>query len=362
MPTGPEQILPLFGIDAHSCRIAPHGRGSIHETYRVETPDRVLILQKINRVAFPDPESVMDNIVRATRHLAAKLRDDPDAERRVLTFLPTLNGRRLAQGEDGSCWRCSRFVERTRCLRELRSPESAYEAAFAFAEFARLLSDLPPPKLKETIPHFHDAPLRLLACERAARKDVCGRVDGAKRELAEMEELSFLAPWIADARNKGAVPERIVHNDTKIDNALFDEATGKAVCIIDLDTIMPGSALSDFGDFVRVAANPLPDDAPFPEQAELRLAFFEASARGFLEGWRGQLTKQEIELMPLSGACIAFELAARFLTDHLSGDVYFRTEQPGRNLIRCRMQLRMARQMFERRSDLERIVRAAAHL
>lgn len=352
------RILRKFGFDVRTCDIAPFGNGHIHETFRVAVPGGALLLQRISKAAFPHPGDLMENIVRVTGHLRRKLGSVPDAFRRVPAPLPAADGRFFAHATDGSAWRLWRFAERTRSFSALPSPALACEAAFAFAEFVRRLSDLPPPPLHEVVPHFHDAPRRLRACEEAFARDVRGRAREAEKEVAEIRSLSFLADAIAKPLERGEIPLRIVHNDTKPDNVLFDESEDKAVCVVDLDTVMPGSILCDFGDFVRAACSPVADDADDPLLADVRISFFEAAARGFRKGWGDMPTQAELDLMPIAGACVAFELATRFLTDHLNGDVYFRIDRSGRNLSRCRTQLRIARRMLEERRTLERIVRA----
>ncbi len=354
------RILRKFGFDVRACDVAPFGNGHIHETFRVVLPCGALLLQHINEAVFPHPDALMENIVRVTEHLRRKIGTAPFSCRRVLTPLPASDGRFVAHGTDGSAWRLCRFEERTRSFSALPSPALACEAALAFSEFVRNLSDLPPPALHEVIPHFHDAPRRLRACEEASERDICGRAREVKREVAEIRSLSFLADAIAGPLERGEIPLRIVHNDTKPDNVLFDETENKAVCVVDLDTVMSGSILYDFGDFVRAACSPVSDDADDPILADVRIPFFEAAARGFRKGWGDMPTHAELDLMPIAGACVAFELAMRFLTDHLDGDIYFRIDRPGRNLSRCRAQLRVVRRMLEERKSLERIVRALA--
>ena len=329
------------------------GSGHINDTFAltVEKPasDAYVrfVLQRINPHVFPDPLAVMDNIVRVTRHLREKYAILPDAARRVLTVIPTKDAKPCRFDEEGVCWRCYRMIEGAGTVDAVREPVQARTASFAFARFARDLSDLPPPRLHETIPAFHDTPARLRTLDAIAAEDRLGRVVFASQELAEINAMRHLAAPIMDAFAAGLIPERITHNDTKINNVMLDEVTGEGICVVDLDTVMPGLALYDFGDLVRVAANPAREDSGRLNNLEARRDMYEACAEGFLEGFGGYLTVQETELMPIAGAVITFELAVRFLSDYLDGDRYFKTLRPGHNLDRARTQIALARSLEE---------------
>lgn len=222
----------------------------------------------------------------------------------------------------------------------LAGPEQAHEAARAFGEFQRRLVDLPAPPLHETIPGFHATPARLAALEQAASADRVGRVAGARAELASVlsAQRRQLAHGLERARGSGTLRERVVHNDAKIANVLFDVTTGEALCVVDLDTVMPGLALYDYGDLVRSAAGTAAEDAP-PEEVEVRPDLIEALAAGFIDGARDTLSREERALMPLAAMVITLEQAVRFLTDHLDGDRYYRISRPGQNVDRFRAQL-----------------------
>jgi hypothetical protein len=338
-----------FELGGRVVSAAAFGSGHINDTFAltVEKPasDACVrfVLQRINPHVFPNPLAVMDNIVRVTRHLREKYAILPNAGRRVLTVVPTKEAKPCMFDEDGACWRCYRMIEGAHTVDAVREPARARTASFAFARFARDLSDLPPPRLQETIPAFHDTPARLRTLDAIVEEDRLGRVDSAARELAEIDAMRHLAPLITDAFAAGLVPERITHNDTKINNVMLDTATNEAICVIDLDTVMPGLALYDFGDLVRVAANPAREDAGKIENLKARRDMYDACAEGFLAGFDGYLTGQEIALMPVAGAVIAFELAVRFLSDYLDGDRYFKTGRPGQNLDRARTQIALAR-------------------
>ena len=338
-----------FELGGRVVSAAAFGSGHINDTFAltVEKPasDACVrfVLQRINPHVFPNPLAVMDNIVRVTRHLREKYAILPDAGRRVLTVVPTKEAKPCMFDGDGACWRCYRMVEGAHTVDVVREPAQARTASFAFARFARDLSDLPPPRLQETIPAFHDTPARLRALDAVVAEDRIGRVASAARELAEVNAMRHLAPLVTDAFAAGLIPERITHNDTKINNVMLDSATGEAICVVDLDTVMPGLALYDFGDLVRVAANPAREDAGKLEKLEARRDMYDACAEGFLAGFDGYLTDQEIRLMPVAGAVITFELAVRFLSDYLDGDRYFKTARPCHNLDRARTQIALAR-------------------
>ena len=325
------------------------GSGHINDTFALTVAKPAsdaavrFVLQRVNPRVFPDPAEVMDNIVRVTRHLREKYAILPDAARRVMTVVPAKDARPYHLDAEGACWRCYRMIEGAHTVDAVQTVEQARTAAFAFARFARDLSDLPPPRLHETIPGFHDTPARLRTLEKLAEEDRLRRADSASRELAELRAMKHLAPLIADAAASGTIPERITHNDTKINNVMLDDETGEGICIVDLDTVMPGYALYDFGDLVRVAANPAREDAGRLGGLAARRDMYQASAEGFAEGFGGYLTEQELKLMPMAGAVITFELAVRFLSDYLDGDRYFKTSRPGHNLDRARTQIALAR-------------------
>lgn len=338
----------FFELGGRPVSAVAFGSGHINDTFAltVEKPasDAFVrfVLQRINPHVFPDPLAVMDNIVRVTRHLRGKYAILPDAARRVLTVVPTKEAKPCVFDEEGACWRCYRMIEDAHTVDAVREPAQARTAAFAFARFARDLSDLPPPRLHETIPAFHDTPARLRVLDAVVAEDRLGRVASAARELAEIDAMRHLAAPITDAFAAGLIPERITHNDTKINNVMLDTNTGEAICVVDLDTVMPGLALYDFGDLVRVAANPAREDSGRLKALEARRDMYEACTDGFLKGFGGYLTAQEIDLMPIAGAVITFELAVRFLSDYLDGDRYFKTSRPGHNLDRARTQIALA--------------------
>ena len=340
----------------------PYGSGHINDTYQVSarlsgTPVHYL-LQRINHEIFKQPDRVMENIVRVTGHLHGKLEaaGDSDVSRKALTVVPARDGLPYLRDAEGNWWRLYLFIERAQTYDIIDSDRQAFEAARAFARFQNQLSDLPAPRLFETIPAFHNTLSRLKALDAAVAADVCGRKAEVAAEIAFVEERRVQCGRLLERNVRGEIPERITHNDTKINNVMLDDGTGEGVCVIDLDTVMPGLALYDFGDMVRSATAAAREDERDLSKVGSRIGMFEALARGYLSE-AAFLLPAEIEELVFSGRLITLTIGIRFLTDYLSGDVYFRTHRPGQNLDRCRTQLQMVRSMEAQALAMETIVR-----
>jgi Ser/Thr protein kinase RdoA (MazF antagonist) len=340
----------------------PYGSGHINDTYKIAarlagTPVNYLV-QRVNHAIFKQPERVMANILRVTEHLRGKLAaaGDPDATRKALTVVPARDGLPYVRDAEGNWWRLYLFIEQARTYDIIESERQAYEAAKAFARFQNLLADLPAPRLHETIPAFHNTLSRLAALDAAVAADACGRKAEVAAEIAFVEERREQCGRLLARHARGEIPERITHNDTKINNVMLDDATGEGVCVIDLDTVMPGLALYDFGDMVRSATAASKEDERDLSKVGSRLGMFEALARGYLSE-AAFLLPAEVEELVFSGRLITLTIAIRFLTDYLSGDVYFRTHRPGQNLDRCRTQLQMVRSLEAQSPAMEAIVR-----
>jgi Ser/Thr protein kinase RdoA (MazF antagonist) len=340
----------------------PYGSGHINDTYKVSArlagaPVNYLV-QRINHAIFKAPDQVMENVVRVTRHLRGKLAaaGDPDATRKALTVVPSHVGLPYVRDEEGNWWRMYLFIEQARTYDVIESERQAFEAARSFARFQNLLADLPAPRLHETIPAFHNTLSRLKALDAASAADVCGRRAEVAAELAFVEERREPCGRLLERHARGEIPERITHNDTKINNVMLDDTTGEGVCVIDLDTVMPGLALYDFGDMMRSATAAAKEDEQDLSKVGSRIGMFEALARGYLSE-AAFLLPAEIEELVFSGQLITLTIAIRFLTDYLAGDLYFRTHRPGQNLDRCRTQLQMVRSMEAQAGAMEAIVR-----
>jgi len=317
--------------------------GLINETY-VATYDQGgapvrYIHQKLNGNVFKKPAAVMQNIECVTAHIRRKLeaRGMDQVTRRVLTVIPTRTGAAFCEDDDGHFWRTFIFIEGAQTHADIQTPAQAFYVGQAYGEFQSLLRDLPG-RLAETIPHFHDTPKRFAALLAAVKKDCCGRAAGAGPEIEFALQRRAMTGVIVDAMAKGEIPERITHNDTKFNNVMLDAATGRALCVVDLDTVMPGCALYDFGDMVRSATNTAAEDERNLTRVTMDMARFKQLAKGYLSQTKSFLTRREKELLAFSGKLISFELGLRFLTDHLNGDTYFHASRPGQNLDRCRVQ------------------------
>ncbi len=357
----PDDILHQFApadqvLDIRLCKF-----GHINGTYVIRTRspegERQFVLQRINHHVFRDPETLMSNIMRVTTFLRQKImQEGGDPERETLTLIPTREGRLYLTTPDGDYWRGYRFIEGARSYMQAERPEQLYQAARAFGRFLRRLDDFPAEELHETIPDFHHTPKRFQALMQAVEADPLNRAHEVRDLIALAQARVDKLGWIADALERGELPQRVTHNDTKFNNVLIDDVTGEGVCVVDLDTVMPGTSLYDFGDFVNTATSTGAEDERDLARVNLNLDFFEAIARGFLHETRDALTSLEKEWLSLSGWLITFELAMRFLTDHINGDRYFRIHRPNHNLDRARSKFKLAAEMEAHQDDMTRIV------
>jgi Ser/Thr protein kinase RdoA (MazF antagonist) len=351
----PGRLLALQGI----------GGGLIHEsyvaTYEVSGQRRRYVHQRINTEVFRSPDALMDNIVRVTAHLRSKLAQGgcTDLDRRALSLVLARNAKRYCRDEAGGYWRTYRYIEGTRTCQSVDSRQRAFEAARAFGGFVDALADLPGPRLAETIPHFHDTPRRFQALADAVQRDPVGRAEGAKAELEFAWGRRSLGDLSAALHASGGLTERVVHNDTKVSNVLFDSATGEALCVVDLDTVMPGLVLHDFGDLVRSSVAAGSDSSTGSGAPTVRLRVFEALVAGYLAGTEDRLSEQETALLARAGQVVALELGIRFLKDYLEGDRYFKVERPGQNLDRCRRQFALLLDLERNEGAMARAVERA---
>jgi Ser/Thr protein kinase RdoA (MazF antagonist) len=356
------RIVEAFATEGRLSALEPQKGGHINESWvaTCEGPGgrRRYLLQHVNRYVFRQPELVMANMVRVTRHVAAHVAEDglAEPERRALSLVPTRGGSTHHREADGEVWRLVPWIEGTRSTERAESPAEARATAEAFGHFLRQLADLPAPPLHETIPGFHDTPARLEALERAVAEDEAGRVAGARGEIEALLDRRSLGRALADRVEGGELPLRTTHNDAKIANVLLDARTGAPLCVVDLDTVMPGLALHDFGDMVRSMVSDSAEDEVDLGRIEARVPVFEALARGFAEAGGETLSALERSLLPTAARVITLEQAVRFLSDHLQGDPYYRITRPGHNLDRARTQLRLVEELEARDPDLTRIV------
>lgn len=346
------EIFRHFHAGDNVVSVQPHGSGHINHTFLVETKgDRRYILQKINTDIFHDTAGLMENIVNVTSYLKEKISQaGGNPERETITVIPTAEGAYFFTDTEGNDWRVYLFIEDIISIDQAENEEEFYESGLAFGRFQAQLADYPAETLHETIPDFHNTPKRCLDFERAVEEDICHRAASAAREIAFIRERKAEMSTLTDLLASGELPLRITHNDTKLNNVLLDAQTRRAVCVADLDTIMPGLSAYDFGDAIRFGANTAAEDEPDTKKVSLSLELYAAYARGFLQGCGGRLTPKETEMLPVGAKIITLEQGMRFLTDYLRGDTYYHTVRENQNLDRCRTQLALAADM-ERKWD-----------
>ena len=351
-----------FAFDGKILSATPYGSGHINDTFltlvEAAPTARRFILQRINHLVFKQPDLLMENVARVCAHAHAKLRTAglTDGHRRALRLIPTHQGKSWHIDPSGNRWRCYDFIEGATGHDVVRSPAQAEAAAKAFGAFQSLLADLPGARLHETIPDFHHTPSRFARFQAALAKDSHGRAAAAGPEIAFALARASEVSVIVDALRAGTLPERVTHNDTKLNNVLLDDVTQEGVCVIDLDTVMPGSALYDFGDLVRTSTSPAAEDETDLSKVTMQLPMFEALVRGYLSSARGFLTPREKELLPFAGKLITLEIGLRFLTDWLEGDTYFKIKRPTHNLDRCRTQFKLVASIEEQLPAMQEIV------
>jgi len=357
----PNTILYRFPLPGDVQEIEQCKFGHINDTFMVRTVrngrSHQFILQRINQEVFHRPRELMANILRVTTFLKVKIEEEGgDPTRETLTMIPTREGEPYLITPQGEFWRSYHYIDGARTYQRVVSTEHLFQAARAFGRFLRLLDDFPAEELHETIPDFHHTPKRFAALMAAVEKDAHNRAYAARDLIAFAEARVEKLGLVINALAAGDLPQRVTHNDTKFDNVLIDDETGEGVCVLDLDTVMPGSAVYDFGDFVRTGANTGAEDDRDLDRVTLSLDYFEAIARGFLQETAGTLTPLEQEWLPFGAWLLTFEVAMRFLTDFLNGDVYFRIHRPEQNLDRARAQFKLAADMEAKEDAMSKMI------
>ncbi|MFD0896088.1 aminoglycoside phosphotransferase family protein [Luteolibacter ambystomatis] len=359
-------VTALFDMRADFVHAYPYGSGHINDTYCAwfdQAGQRIrYIVQRINHNVFKQPELLMENVDRVTKHALDRLLDEgnPEARRRTLTCVPSHGGKSYAKDLQGNVWRVYPFIERARGYDELETNEQAYQAARSFGEFQKLTADLGGDRLHETIPNFHNTPKRLEALKAAIEADTAGRAAEVQAEINFALARAADCAKITDLIAAGEIPERVTHNDTKLNNVLLDDVTAEGVCVIDLDTTMPGSALYDFGDMVRTATPTTREDDTDLDKLDIRLDRFEALVKGYLSTARSFLNPAETAHLAFAGKLLTLECGIRFLTDYLQGDVYFKIKRPGHNIDRCRNQFAFVAAIEKKLPEMEAIVKSYA--
>ncbi len=356
------EVLEAFDFGAPVVGAIRYGQGHINDTFCVHTqPEdaccRRFILQRMSAAAFKRPDQLMENIIGVTEYLGRKIQENGgDRSREAMEVLRPRNGGAFYTDASGGAWRVYPFVEGTVCHQSADTPELFAASGRAFGRFQRLLGDYPAETLHETIPNFHNTEDRLNKFRAAVEADAMGRAKDCGPEIRFVLDRAQDCSAALDAQRAGKLPLRVTHNDTKLNNVLMDGTTGEGICVIDLDTVMPGLVIYDFGDSIRFGANHSAEDERDLSRVNLDLGLFEAYAAAFLEGVGGALTEDEIAYLPWGAKLMTLECGMRFLTDYLEGDHYFHTSRPGQNLDRCRTQFKLVEDMERCWAELEAIV------
>ena len=360
------EAIAHFQYEGRLIQDVPFGNGHINDTYLLTFEVKRMgilkvILQKMNKNVFKNPVELMENILGVTSYLREKIiKKGGDPDRETLNVIPALDGKPYYQDSFGDYWRSYIFITDASSYDQVENPDQFYQAAMAFGNFQNLLADYPADTLFETIEGFHDTKARFEVFKRAVETDIKSRAAGVKKEIQFVLDHEDVACCFSNLQAKGEIPLRVTHNDTKLNNIMIDNKTGKAICVIDLDTVMPGLAANDYGDSIRFGANHSAEDEPDLTKVNFSLELFEAYTKGFLEIAGDALTPLEIETLPWGAKLMTLECGMRFLTDYLEGDHYFAVHRPGQNLDRTRTQFKLVRDMEAHWDEMNAIVRKYA--
>ena len=354
------EALDMFVISGNTTGCIPYGNGHINNTFLVTAlsgkTEQKYILQKVNRNVFRHPDQVVANIEKVIAHLKQRVKNP---ERNTLNLIPAKDGKNYCVTKDSEYWRMYKFIDNALCLEAPRSADDFYESGIAFGQFQQYLSDFDATQIFEVISNFHNTPKRYEAFLDAVKKDPLGRVKIAKEEIEFVIERKEFTSVLEDYAKSGQLPLRVTHNDTKINNVMLT-LEGKALCVIDLDTVMPGYSVTDFGDAIRFGASTAAEDERDVSKVNLDLSLYETFAKGYIKGCNNALTKTELELFPEGAKIMTLECGMRFLTDYILGDTYFKTKYPEHNLVRTRTQFKLVKCMEENWEALKKITAEAA--
>ena len=347
------KALNAFGINEN---IEPYGNGHINDTFVTDSCD--YLIQRINTKVFKKPEELMENIEKVTSFLKEKIvKDGGDPERETLTVVKTKDGENFYTVDKDNVYRVYKFVKNSKSIENSKTYEDLYCAGETFGHFQMLLDDYPAETLHETIQDFHNTPKRVEALKEAIKNDIAGRASSVQKEIEfSLKCADEFASVAVDELKKGTLPLRVTHNDTKINNILFDESTSKAICVIDLDTVMPGSSLYDFGDALRMGASTGAEDETNLDLVNFDVEAFKSFTKGYLSQMKDKLSPKEIELLPFSAKLLTYECGIRFLTDYLNGDTYFKIHREHHNLDRARNQLKLVWDISTKEEEMKQIV------
>lgn len=366
------EAIEQFDFGGQHVTATEFGNGHINDTFLLRisqegAEEKRVILQRMNHEIFRHPEELMENILQVTSYLREKIISaggDPDRETLNVYLTNDKNSKNGKQAyykdSQGSYWRAYHFIERATSYNAVKRPEDFYESAVAFGHFQKMLADFPAASLHETIEGFHDTSARYERFLKVVEEDRLGRAKNAEAEIRFVKNRKEIAEVLGRLQAEGKLPLRVTHNDTKLNNIMMDDETGKGLCVIDLDTVMPGLAVNDFGDSIRFGASTGAEDEQDLSKISCDMSLFALYTKGFLEGCGGSLTKEEIKALPLGALVMTFECGMRFLTDYLEGDVYFKIHREGHNLDRCRTQFKLVQDMEEKWDEMQKIVAQAA--
>lgn len=336
----------------------PCGNGHINSTFTAEKDGEQYILQLINTSVFKNPADMMNNICKVTKHIREKvIQAGGDVERETMNMLSTIDGKNFFVASNGDTYRAYKFIKDSITIDTNATPEEFKEAGYGFGKFQKYLADFPASELVETIVDFHHTPKRIEKLKESIKADTFNRVKNCEDIIEYILKYENEAGIVIDGLNNGDIPVRVTHNDTKLNNILFDKDTKKAVCVIDLDTVMPGSMLYDFGDAIRYGASTATEDEKDLDKVSLDLKLFEGFAYGFATALEGVFTKTEIELLPFSSKLLTYELVVRFLDDYLNGDTYFKTKYLEHNLVRTKNQLKICQDIDLKMNEMHKIIK-----
>ena len=362
LPLTMDTVLEAYDFPETLLGVVRYGQGHINDTYCVvcqpQEGDCIrYILQGLSTAAFPHPEELMENMVGITSYLSEKIAaNGGDTKRETLSLVKTKDGKDFFKDSFGKVWRLTHFVEGTDCFQSA-TPELFEASARAFGRFQYMLQGYPAETLHETIAKFHDTEDRFQKFLTALNADKMGRAESVSEEVQFVRDRKADCSVALQAQRDGKLPLRVTHNDTKLNNILIDRATGEGICVIDLDTTMPGLSINDFGDSIRFGANHSAEDEKDLSKVNFDIELYEVYTRGFLEGAQGSLTQAELEYLPWGARLMTLECGIRFLTDYLEGDHYFRIHYPDQNLDRCRTQFKLVRDMERQFDQMAAIVR-----
>lgn len=359
---GVSQAIQIFDFQGNLVDFRNFGNGHINDTYlvrfRLEGKTRKYILQRINSGVFKEPEQLMSNILGVTAFLREKIiKNGGDPDRETLNVIKTKNGKGFYIDGYGNYWRAFLFIGDAVSLELPEDANDFYQSAVAFGNFQKQLGDYPTQDLYETIPDFHNTPVRYQNFLKSIDKNACGRVNNVTTEIEFVKARGDFTNILEESFKNGILPKRVTHNDTKINNVMLDKDTREPVCVLDLDTIMPGYSVNDFGDSIRFGASTAAEDERDLEKVHFDIDLFETYTRGFLNGCGGTLTEEEIMLLPEGAKMMTLECGMRFLTDYIDGDVYFKTNYDDHNLVRCRTQFKLVEEMEQNWDKMKEIVK-----